>query len=85
MMKRKSEIAVPKIVNISTDEAREPCVDSHTCVEPGGHQVWIRRPGVIFEIIGCHGNHAHVFVYISGQGQNHNKGHRGQGQGQDHI
>ena len=33
--KRKSEIAVPKIVNISTDEAREPCTDIRTCGEPG--------------------------------------------------
>ena len=32
--KRKSEIAVPKIVNIGTDEAREPGVDSHTCEDP---------------------------------------------------
>ena len=34
--KRKSDIAVPKIVNISTDEAREPCADPRTCVEPVG-------------------------------------------------
>ena len=42
--KRKSEIAIPKMVNISTDEAREPCVDSHTCVEPGGSLATCREP-----------------------------------------